>query len=291
MGKTLPLLRKMQKSLPLCFTSFVNCRGVIDCTEFRCQVPEKLSLQKALYSSYKKYHTLKPFIIVSPNGTGIRCSLCYPGSTSDKKIAEHSQILKEFERGDMILADKGFLIQDLAPPGVTVNIPPFLMNKRFSVAEVMRTRSIAQARIHIERFNARVKNFNILDKVPVTSFAKASVLVQASVGLVNFQNPLLAEMNKDFLPDDETNGEDEDPGIDDIFISDNTTEEYNNSTYYQEIDEDGIEDIHIPDAGEVDEDGIGSIIISDNDNVREVGIENMCIPDENEVSTSIILKK
>jgi hypothetical protein len=75
----------------------------------------------------------------------------------DKAIIEHSNFLKQLKPGDLILADKGFKIHDILPPGVSLNIPPFLTRKQFTPAEVMKTRNIAKARIHIERFNAKKK--------------------------------------------------------------------------------------------------------------------------------------
>ena len=49
-----------------------------------------------------------------------------------------------------ILADKGFRVQDLMPAGVTVNVPPFLYSKQFTVPKVKMTTAIAHARIHVE---------------------------------------------------------------------------------------------------------------------------------------------
>jgi len=61
----------------------------------------------------------------------------------------------------MILADKGFLIADILPPGTSVNLPPFLSSPQFTPSQKAKTRSIAKARIHVERANARLKNFRI----------------------------------------------------------------------------------------------------------------------------------
>jgi len=40
-------------------------------------------------------------------------------------------------RGDLILAERGFLIHDIVPKGVSVNIPPFLQNGKFTASEVV----------------------------------------------------------------------------------------------------------------------------------------------------------
>jgi hypothetical protein len=52
----------------------------------------------------------------------------YTGSISDKEITERGILLKlPFNNGDSLMADKGFVIQELLDPlGVKINIPPFM---------------------------------------------------------------------------------------------------------------------------------------------------------------------
>ena len=42
--------------------------------------------------------------------------------------------------GDTVMVDKGFKIHDLAPQGVLINIPPFLMTPQFTEKECIKTR-------------------------------------------------------------------------------------------------------------------------------------------------------
>ena len=56
----------------------------------------------------------------------------YPGSVPDKCIIEESGLLKHFVPGDLILADKGFLLPDLLPKDVSVNIPLLLKCDKFT---------------------------------------------------------------------------------------------------------------------------------------------------------------
>ena len=94
---------------------------------------------------------MKALIGVAPNGCITYVSQLYPGSTSDKEIVKHSGILQHLAPGDMVLADKGFVIGDLMPAGVSVNVPPFLVRSQFTRHEVMLTTRIARERIHVER--------------------------------------------------------------------------------------------------------------------------------------------
>ncbi|KAJ8937031.1 hypothetical protein NQ314_012114 [Rhamnusium bicolor] len=118
----------------------------------------------------------------------------YPGSTSDKKIVQHCKILEQMETGDLILADKGFLLKDILPPGVNLNIPPFLVTSQFTPEQVYRTETIARARIHVERAIRRMKCYKILDFIPYSLQSHASCVVQVIGALTNLQPPLIREV-------------------------------------------------------------------------------------------------
>jgi len=105
-------------------------------------------------------------------------SKLFPGSTSDKAVVENSGVLNHFKAGDLILADKGFLVSDIVPTGVSVNIPPFLYNAKFNETEVKLTKTIARTRIHVERVNARLKDFKILTFIPPYLRCYSDKLVQ-----------------------------------------------------------------------------------------------------------------
>ena len=95
--------------------------------------------------------------------------------------------------GDLILADKEFLIQDIFPSGVSVNIPPFLEHGKFTESEVKVTKSIARCRIHVERANARLKDFKILSFVPPYLRSYIDKVFQLCTAIVNLQFPLIKE--------------------------------------------------------------------------------------------------
>lgn len=102
---------------------------------------------------------MKAVTAVAPNGTLTYCSKLCPGSTSDVAIVRHSEIMKKFEAGDLILADKGFTVHDQLPSGVNLNLPPFLFGKsKFTPNEAKMCYKIALARVHVGRANERIKN-------------------------------------------------------------------------------------------------------------------------------------
>ena len=95
-------------------------------TDIEVSTPSLMSHQSATYSTYRGMNSFKVLIGVAPNAVITFVSNLYPGSTSDKEIVRNSGLLNQMESGDLYLADKGFLIQDIVPKRVSVSIPPFL---------------------------------------------------------------------------------------------------------------------------------------------------------------------
>ena len=70
-------------------------------------------------------NSFKDIVGIAPNAPTKYVSKLYPGLISDKAIMQGSGLLKHFVVEDILLADKGFLIDDLVPNGASVIIPPF----------------------------------------------------------------------------------------------------------------------------------------------------------------------
>nr|CAH7713592.1 unnamed protein product [Callosobruchus chinensis] len=199
---SIPSRSKNKMCLPNCFSSFTNCRIILDCTEVYTSVcRSSMSTQKLTYSSYKHRNTCKGLVGVAPNGVVTYVSCLYPGSTSDKKIVKDCGILDQLEAGDLVLADKGFLIKDLMPAGVAINIPPFLTTSQFTPEQVRQTECIARARIHIEHAIGRMKTYNILDFIPYALLPHADKVFQVIGALTNLQYPLLREVEQFYSQD------------------------------------------------------------------------------------------
>jgi hypothetical protein len=134
---------------------------------------------------------------IAPNGTITFASDLYGGSISDKQIVMKSGFLDLLQAGECVLADKGFLIADILPPGVTLNLPPFLTRnvngeRKFTLAQARLTSLRARARIHVERVMSRIKIFRILHTFRQADRKIASMLFQTCAGLVNMQGKLIA---------------------------------------------------------------------------------------------------
>ena len=83
------------------------------------------------------------------------------------RLLQITGIIDLLEPRDVVMADKGFDIQDfLVPKRVILNITPFLKKKeQLSLEEEAETRRIASVRIHVERAIEHVKNYRILQGV------------------------------------------------------------------------------------------------------------------------------
>ena len=189
-----PSQELIKEHLPRCFSSFKNVRVIIDCFEIRTQSSRNFEEQGNMYSSYKNNTTLKCLVGISPSGGVSFLSDTYEGSISDKQIVIRSGLVNLLQPGDLVIADRGFLIKDiLQEHKVDLNIPPFLGKRdRLTAQEEIQTKRIARVRIHVERAIERMKKFKILSRVvPLSLKPVISQIVHVIGFLVNYQEPLV----------------------------------------------------------------------------------------------------
>ena len=103
-------------------------------------------------------------------------SKAWGGRTSDKFITEHSGFLSNLLPGDVILADRGFDIEDsVSLHYAEVKIPDFTKGKQqMPPLEVERSHKIANVRIHVERVIDNIqKKFSLLNsQLPIDFLMK-----------------------------------------------------------------------------------------------------------------------
>lgn len=172
-----------------------STRVIIDGTEIPIQKPGHPDSQKVTFSTYKHKNTLKFLVGASPGGLFTYCSGAYAGSVSDRQIVERSSLLHLCEKGDSIMADRGFNIQDLfAKKGVGINIPTFLKGKsQIPFLMLKKDQQLSKQRVHIERLIGLTKTYKILccdlnrNYVPLASkiFFICMMLCNFREGIVN----------------------------------------------------------------------------------------------------------
>ena len=150
----------ISKNMPKQF--YKHCkmlRCIIDCTEIFIQRPRSLQLQAETWSYYKKHNTLKLLVGITPNGQISFLSRTYGGRASDVHITRESGFLDLVEPNDIIVADRGFPIQeDLILKYASLQIPPAAQgNRQMTGQKVKKTKKVANLRIHVERAIQRLK--------------------------------------------------------------------------------------------------------------------------------------
>jgi hypothetical protein len=188
-----PSRELIDRTMPKKFLSaYPKTRVIIDCTELYTETPQSLTNKSLMFSHYKSHMTYKALIGISPSGLITFASDLWAGSISDKQMVRSCGILDLCERGDAIMADKGFVISDLTTPkGIHLIIPPF-KHRRFSRREVEETRRIANLRIYVEMAIERVKNYRILQgNINISMAPRLSKIFELCCGFTNLQPPLI----------------------------------------------------------------------------------------------------
>jgi hypothetical protein len=192
-----PSREKVHQHMPNQFkTMYPSTRVIIDCTELKAEKPSSLVLSSKCYSSYKSSHTWKGLVGIAPHGALTFVSCLYTGCMSDVEITKLSGLIDLLDRGDSIMADKGFVLNKvLEGTGISVNTPPFLQSQgQFSREEVEQTQAIAKLRIHIERHIRRVKEYHLFDSViPLSMVGTINQLWTVANMLTLFKGPLVKE--------------------------------------------------------------------------------------------------
>ena len=141
-------------TMPMCFRKHCpKCTVIIDCFEIFLERPTNLLARAQTFSAYKHHNTVKYLIGITPQGTIRYISEGWGGRVSDKHLTENCGLLNLLLPSDVVLADRGFDIQEaVALWAVKVTTPAFMKGKKqLSGIEVEQTRRIANIRIHVER--------------------------------------------------------------------------------------------------------------------------------------------
>ena len=125
-----------------------------------------LTARAQTWSNYKKHNTVKYLIGITPQGSILFISKGWGGRVSNVHLTEHSDLLQNLLPRDVILADRGFTIQEsvgMLCAEVKIATPFTKGKKQLSKLEIDTTRELSQVRIHVERIIGMVRQkFTIL---------------------------------------------------------------------------------------------------------------------------------
>lgn len=190
-----PSRNEINSNMPLCFKHYSDTRIIVDCIEIPLMKPKNLSSSIITYSQYKSTYTAKFMTGITPGGILSFITPAYGGRASDKFIFENSKLIDKLEAGDAIMADKGFLIDNVcAQRHIKLYRPTFLKVKtQLSKDEALLNVTIASARVHIERVNQRMKVFSVFQKFPSSLISKLDAIFLIISAIVNLSQPILAD--------------------------------------------------------------------------------------------------
>ena len=139
---------------------YPNCVVIIDCSEVFIETS----------SNYKKHNTIKFLIGITPCVSVSFLSQCWGGRVSDKNLTQECGFLNMLQQGDVVLADRGFTIEDVALCGAKLEIPAFTRGKKqFSQYDVEKSKQLSAVRIHVERIIGTLKNRYTIMKGPLAT--------------------------------------------------------------------------------------------------------------------------
>jgi hypothetical protein len=172
-----------------------NYAYIVDCSDLEMQVGSDPQIQYATWSDYHHFNGAKFLGAITPCGAFAYSSKAYPARATDNAVTGLCGFLEFLEKGDTIVADKGFTVFYLLNKlEVSLYIPPFkrVGQEQFTTEELMRTSKVANLRIHIERAFERTKKFKIFDRpLQITMIDLATPLFYVCSMLTNLQNPLV----------------------------------------------------------------------------------------------------
>ncbi|CAN7977146.1 unnamed protein product [Ixodes persulcatus] len=151
-----------------------NLRCIIDCSEIFIERPCTFKARTQTFSSYKHHNTVKFLIAICPSGGICFISKCWGGKVSDLELTRHCGFLDFIQSGDLVMADRGFPIEELlAIRGASLIVPAYTRGKtQLTRQEVEVSRRISSVRIQVERTIGQLKKFHLLQRIVPVSLLK-----------------------------------------------------------------------------------------------------------------------
>lgn len=194
-----PSSDEIKANLPKAFRKYgyLHVRAILDCSEVKIQMLKCINCRISTYSRYKKGHTFKFMVAITPGGLISHVSKAYSGKASDKHIFNEENLIEMFDaHNDAIMMDKGTLIEDeLLQRGLQMVRPSFFNSQQGQFAEIDQicNTKIAALRVHVERAIQRMKIFSILfDRMEYNILPQVDNIIHICASIANLTNPILS---------------------------------------------------------------------------------------------------
>ena len=119
---------ELWKTTPNCFRASYGTKvvAIVDCYEIKIETPSHLVAKSATWSQYKHVSTAKVFIAMRPQAVTTFVSSAWERRVSNKHLTVNSGFLTKLLHGDVVLANKGFDIEeDVARMQASLQISAF----------------------------------------------------------------------------------------------------------------------------------------------------------------------
>jgi len=160
-----PSQKEIKRATSKRFSAIDGLRLIIDCTKVHFQRPSNPRLNATMFSHYYHGFVAKFLVGIAPSGANVFVSDGYPGKITDRQITSASGLLAGIERGDKVMADKGFPVRImLNARGADLVIPTTRKKgqKKYGPDEQKYSEMVANLRIDVECAIGRIQTFSIL---------------------------------------------------------------------------------------------------------------------------------
>jgi len=142
---------------------FPEVVAIVDATEQPTQRPKDKERQKRTYSGKKQRHTIKPQVVVGPDGELMAVSDLVPGSQHDKKLYDESGVGDRLDEDEAMMGDSGY-------QGIQHDHQAVLPDKKprggeLTDAQKARNRRLSKVRVVVENTICQLKTFRVLAHV------------------------------------------------------------------------------------------------------------------------------
>lgn len=194
-----PSVEEIHANLPSCLKNDISIvRGVLDCIEINIEIPKCTRCRKSTYSGSIQSDTTKFLYCITPGGLISYVSKGYSGNSSDKFMFNNENIINQFDSGDTIIVERGFLIEEeTKAKGIKLIRPtPFQSNQlHFNDANVITNTKVAVLKLHVERAIEKMNMFKIMTTtVEYHLLPHIDDIVFIIASIVNLSCPLLKQI-------------------------------------------------------------------------------------------------